>query len=487
MDELRVGATPRELIPGDVEAILGLARRLRDIAFGCMEAADQLRGLKAGDWQGEAAEAFADALDQEPDKYARAAEAFGDAAFAVERYAATLEEAQHDARRAIALFEEATARHAQAEAAAEVARGSAVETVPPVEAETIETDILRARALLDDARERVRHGADIASRQLSDAAEAAPNKPGWGSRFLHGAGEFFGGVGDATWGTGKFLWSVSQVRMVTDPQGWFHDVKGIGEGLLWGVGHPVEFAKAITDWDTWKENPARAAGRLVPDIALILATAGAGAAGRGIRATERAADAAEDLRAAERAADAAEDLRAAKHAADVADEARFANRSSHQPQRSRAMDEQRRLELQKDPDHNLKIREHSIKEAELAEDLEARRILPGLKRPMNAGKGDFVDPSGQHWDVKGPLSREAVEEKIRAQYRARGLPEPTFDPNRLFKGEFEIHNIMTNIREVIGDGMNVILDTRGLNDADLRVLREVIEQEGIGDRILWYP
>jgi type VII secretion system ESX-1 substrate len=473
MDELRVGTTLRELVPGDVEAILRLARRLRDIAFGCMEAADQLRGLKAGEWRGEAAEAFADALDQEPGKYARAAEAFGDAALAVERYAVTLEEAQHDARRAIALFEEATARHARAQTA-EVARGSAFETVPPVEAEMIDPDILRARALLDDARERVQHEADIASRQLSDAAEAAPNKPGWGSRLLHGTGEFFGGVADATWGTGKFLWSVSQVRMVTDPHGWFHDVKGIREGLLWGVGHPVEFAKAITDWDTWLENPARAAGRLVPDIAIILATGGAGAAGRGARATEKAADVAEDLRAADRAADAADD-------------ARSANRSSHQPQRSHAMDEQRRLELQKDPDHNLKIREHSIKEAELAEDLEARRILPGLKRPMNAGEGDFVDPSGQHWDVKGPMSREAVEEKIRAQYRARGLPEPTFDPNRLFKGEFEIHDMMTNIREVIGDGMNVILDTRGLNDADRRVLREVIEQEGIGDRILWYP
>jgi hypothetical protein len=95
---------------------------------------------------------------------------------------------------------------------------------------------------------------------------------------------------------------VSQVRMVIDPQGWFHDVKGIGEGLVWGVAHPVAFAKAIADWDTWLENPARAAGRLVPDIALLLATAGAGdAGGRGARAAERAAGAAKDLHAADRA------------------------------------------------------------------------------------------------------------------------------------------------------------------------------------------
>lgn len=105
--ELRVGAAPRELIPGDVEAITGLARRLQDIAVGCTDAADQLGGLRAADWQGEAAEAFADALDQEPDKYSRAAEAFRHAASAVHRYAAVLEEAQHEARRAILLFEEA--------------------------------------------------------------------------------------------------------------------------------------------------------------------------------------------------------------------------------------------------------------------------------------------------------------------------------------------------------------------------------------------
>ena len=222
MDELRVGATPREVVPGDVEGILRLGRRLGDIAVGCEEAANRLHGLKASDWQGEAAEAFADALDQEPGKYVRAAEAFRDAAFAV--------------------------------------------------------------------RERMQDESDMAARRLSDAAEAAPNKPGWGSRLLHGAGEFLGGVTDATWGTGRFLWNVSQVRMVTDPEGWFHDVKGIGEGFVWGIGHPVEFGKAIADWDTWKENPARAAGRLVPDIALLLATAGAGAAGRGVRATEKAAD-----------------------------------------------------------------------------------------------------------------------------------------------------------------------------------------------------
>jgi hypothetical protein len=286
-------------------------------------------------------------------------------------------------------------------------------------------------------------------------------------------------VADATWGTGKFLWSVSQVRMMIDPQGWFHDVKGIGEGLVWGFSHRVEFAKAITDWDTWNENPARAAGRLVPDIVLLLATAGAGAAGRGARATEKAADAANDLRAAERAADAAQDARAAKRAADLAD---------HQPRRSPSMDEERRLRLQRDWDHGGEIREKSVREAEIAEDLEARGILDGVDRSDLPDQGDFFDSSGQRWDIKSPKSREALEETINADARRRGLPERAFDPNRRIKGEFNLRKLVPDIKDVISEkGRKIVLDHRDLNGSDFQALRQAIEQEGLGDRFIWYP
>ena len=491
--ELRVGATPRELIPGDVEAVTGLARRLQDIAVGCGEAADQLGGLRAADWQGEAAEAFADALDQEPGKYARAAEAFRDAALAVHQYAAVMEEAQHDALQAILLFEEATARQARAQAATDETTAAATGpvAVAPTPTPTVDPDIAQARRILQTARERVQHEAEVAARHLSDAAEAAPNKPGWGSRFLHGAGEFFGGVGDATWGTGKFLWSMSQVRMMVDPDGWARDVKGIGEGLIWGVGHPVEFGKAIVDWETWKENPARAAGRLVPDIALTIATIGAGAAGRGARVVEEAADVAEDLRAVERAADAAEDLRAAERAADAAEDSsaasRAASRTEHKTVKSSKMDNERRLRLQKDSDQGGDITPQSMKEAEIAEDLEARGVLDGVDRRSLPGQGDFFDSSGQKWDIKSPRSREALEESINADLRERGVPERKFDPNQRIKGEFNARRLIRGMKEVVDSGKKIVLDSRALNDSDLRLLRETIEAEGLGDHFIWYP
>ncbi len=69
----------------------------------------------------------------------------------------------------------------------------------------------------------------------------------------------------------------------------------MGKGLVYGVTHPVEFAKAVTNWEMWLDNPARALGQLVPEVALALATAGAGGAAKGAGAARRAARSADDL------------------------------------------------------------------------------------------------------------------------------------------------------------------------------------------------
>lgn len=475
MDELRIGAVPRELIPGDVEAIFRLGFRLEGIADGCGEAARQLGGLRAANWEGEAAEAVADALDQEPAKYSRAAGAFRDAAIAVRRYADTLEEAQHDAQRAIYLFERAASWQTRTETQAG--------TDPP-QPQTVDPDIARARSILQAARERVEHEAEIAAGRLSAAADAAPNKPDWGSRFLHGAGEFVGGAAEATWGTAKFAWSVSSVRMVTDPMGWARDVKGIGEGLVWGATHPVAFGKEILDWETWQENPARAAGRLAPEIALTLATAGVGAGAKAGSAARKAVGAAKKTRSAKKA-------KVAKHAADTAENVRSANRgtdlANHKPRQSSKMDEERRTRLQRDSDHGGETTENSKREAEIAEDLEARGIVHGVDRYDRPGQGDFFDVDGQQWDIKSPKSREALEDKINAELRARGAPERTFDPYTRIRGEFNV-GLVSEWKDLISEkGWKIVLDHRDLSDADFQAVREAVEKEGLGDHFVWYP
>ena len=130
---------------------------------------------------------------------------------------------------------------------------------------------------------------------------------------------------DSVWGTAEFLWSVSSVRMMIDPEGWARDMQALGQGLWYGVTHPVEFGKILLDWDTWRENPARALGRLVPDLLLTLATGGGAAAARGVRGANA-------LRRLASHADEASDLGTlANRAEDLGDAAGGARRADDVP------------------------------------------------------------------------------------------------------------------------------------------------------------
>ncbi|MFK4272337.1 DUF6531 domain-containing protein [Streptomyces milbemycinicus] len=53
--------------------------------------------------------------------------------------------------------------------------------------------------------------------------------------------------------------------------------------------HPKEFAMAVTNWDEWQRNPARAACQLTPELLLALATGGSGALRRGGSVAKNAA------------------------------------------------------------------------------------------------------------------------------------------------------------------------------------------------------
>jgi hypothetical protein len=77
---------------------------------------------------------------------------------------------------------------------------------------------------------------------------------------------------------------------MVDPQGFLDNAEGMAKGLVYGAQHPKELGKALIDYDTWRTDPARALGHLVPDLLLIAATAGTGEAGA---AAGRAAGAAE--------------------------------------------------------------------------------------------------------------------------------------------------------------------------------------------------
>ena len=316
MTDLAVGARPQDVITGSAEEVEALAARLAFYADQAGDAAARLRAIDAGAWVGEAGDAFRDAIGELPTKLQRGCDAFWDAVYALRTYAATLREAQATAARAIELFTEADRQtgtwRAQSQAHETLQQASPGTGPPPDTAPAANDpgeDLRReARHLVEQAREEVEEAARRAASRLKDAGDAAPNKPGFFRRAIGALGDFGRGAVEGTVGMATFAFKLSPTYALIDPDGYVENVVGMGKGLAYGVTHPVEFAKAVTNWDMWLDNPARALGQLVPDLALALATAGAGGAAKGAGAARRLARSADDVAAVGRATHTAEEL-----------------------------------------------------------------------------------------------------------------------------------------------------------------------------------
>ncbi|MEU7831266.1 MULTISPECIES: hypothetical protein [unclassified Nonomuraea] len=109
------------------------------------------------------------------------------------------------------------------------------------------------------------------------------------------AAEMAKGAWEGTAGLAGMVWETSEVRKLVDRDGWDRQLQDGATGLIYGVKHPAELLKAITDWDTWISNPDRAFGRLTPDILIAAATAGGSSAASGASKATRALDKIADL------------------------------------------------------------------------------------------------------------------------------------------------------------------------------------------------
>jgi hypothetical protein len=164
-----------------------------------------------------------------------------------------------------------------------------------------------AERLVVAARADVAASERVAVAALDAAAEAAPDSPGFLARLADGLTSFGKGAYEATVGLGEFVYKLTPTYLATDPKGYLDNLELLGKGVLYGVANPQEFGKALLDWDTWKDDPARALGHLVPDLLLALATAGAGSAARGARGAIAAPDAGKAAEAVRRTVDALRD------------------------------------------------------------------------------------------------------------------------------------------------------------------------------------
>lgn len=303
------GASARELIPGDPEALTALGRQFNAIASGLADAASVLDRIKAGSWRGEAADAFRRAVDQQPRKYSSAADAFSHAGNALLVYAQELLAAQQQAASAVAEYESADAQSRTWRAATSTPGANANQpSSDPGNAGrgAAEGALNSARGQLDAAAARVRAA-------LESAAQAAPREPSLLEKMWGGAVTVSKGVFEF----GAKLAGVVVGLETGDLTTWWHFAQGVGEGLygiakgVWDLGggiafvlaHPDEawaratqiasavaedpvgfgerFGKAILNWDEWANDPAKAFGELVPTIAIAVLSAGASAYAEG--------------------------------------------------------------------------------------------------------------------------------------------------------------------------------------------------------------
>ncbi|OEV03742.1 hypothetical protein AN219_37835 [Streptomyces nanshensis] len=287
--------TAKDLIPGNPEQLESLEATLRGYAGAFKDAKRRLRTVDEDEWQGATAMDFRSAVRHIPDTLDSAHEEFTKAAKAVSDYAEVLRSAQQKAK---PIVEDAADARQQSKTHqqdvddynAAVERGDDPMPKRPPETDPGSTAMGDCVERLNGLRGQVDEAADLAKRRLDAAGEAAPAEPGWFDKLLSGGGNLFKGLYEGVDSVGSFT------DTLMHPSRWGMSLATATDGMIYASQHPKEFAKAVSDWDTLKSEPARWFGRILPEAALGFATGGGATAARGARASQRLADRVSDLR-----------------------------------------------------------------------------------------------------------------------------------------------------------------------------------------------
>ncbi|MFJ1745254.1 putative T7SS-secreted protein [Streptomyces sp. NPDC088116] len=290
-----------ELIHGRAGDIAASVKNLRDFGAAFDLVGQGLKSLDSGHWKGEAAEAFRERFQSLPTDWLHAADAFEDAAGALETYAKTVTWAQGEAREAVALYKEGEAASRSARAAWDKERLAHEESLagdaslPDPGGFTDPGDAKRKRAqeILAGARRQRDEVAGTAKRAVTAALAHAPAEPSATERAKFNLDDFsvaqgverthmVSGIAKGTVGIVSFVRAVNpqDPYNVTHPAEYYRSVNMTLAGLASTAAHPDRALKGA--WEALKSDPAEFGGRLVPELAT---TKGAGA---GLRAGLRA-------------------------------------------------------------------------------------------------------------------------------------------------------------------------------------------------------
>jgi hypothetical protein len=320
-------------VPGDPAAVRARAATARAKGQSFTEVADGLARIGTDGWRGRAADHFREAYAREPRRWRDAGEGFLTAAGALEAWASALETAQAAAR--VAADEHARGERVTAEARAAYdadvaqAQSRAAEAASQGRYRNVVVEpfhdsgqAIRDQALADLAQARAE--LDAAAHRCADRVRAgcadAPEERNWLESGLAAVGGFLQGAGEAVWELGTLvtmpqwkpaadMFDLATGHLTPEELAMRHQltVEQAGAMVTALREDPLEFGKnvgkAVVDWDTWADDPARALGHLVPDAVATILSGGAGAAARGVRGLDALADTADAVRDVDRAAD----------------------------------------------------------------------------------------------------------------------------------------------------------------------------------------
>lgn len=279
MAELGETSDPKQLIPGNPDAIDDDAAALRSRGQTMEQGAQSLKKIDTGSWTGPASNAFRDKFDYEPPRWFRAADSFDAAARALTSYADALRWAQAQAQEAIHLWNEGEAATREAKAAYEAKVAEAnrqneanAKSGNPARVDPgpfVDPGAAKRRAaqdILDRARQHLTEAGDRSANALRREGDNAPEQSAW-EAFLEGAGViggFVGNVGIGLWeglaGTGQFLWQLSPTHLSENPDHYADLWSSVTSACSFAVDHPLEFGKAMISYDQWTSQPGRALG-----------------------------------------------------------------------------------------------------------------------------------------------------------------------------------------------------------------------------------
>ena len=303
---------PDFTIGGDPGGISTRAAVMMDRANEFAEIHSSLSTLNSDGWRGRAANRFREKYKLQLQGWIDAQEAFSSASTAYSTYASTLQSAQSQCDEIRSRWEQGrrAVEQAQNNKADARSRAQAEGGIPMIDASCDEGP---GRATMQGAEEdfqalvnEVNEAGNQLNSVLDEGISKLPERT-WGDAAWRTAGSILLGVREGVEGLMKLttlglpglsadlgrLWREEitpaefQAKYLDVP---LDTLSAIALAVSTEPGKFFEeLFYAATDWDTWSDDPGRASGRLLPDIAITIATAGAAASAKGLTGTARAA------------------------------------------------------------------------------------------------------------------------------------------------------------------------------------------------------